>query len=36
MHSGEFAVTRLGFPPTERPLIKGEGKEDKQAVEVLV
>lgn len=36
VHSGGFAVTRLAFPPTERPLIKGEGKEHKQAVEVLV
>lgn len=34
VHSGGFAVTCLAFPPTERPLIKGEGKEDKQAVEV--
>lgn len=32
VHSGGFAA----FPPTERPLIKREGKEHKQAVEVLV
>lgn len=36
VHSGGFAVTRLAFHPTERPLIKGEGKGHKQAVEVLV